>query len=252
MRRLVIIDPDEAFVSEAGHLFRSEGYRVESFKESRSGLSALRKKTFDLVLIEADLPDADGFEVCHAIREDRSTMEIPLIFVTWRDGVDARVAGLRAGADDYIVKPPSLRELVARANAVIRRASGVAVDPAFYRDPILAVFPESVHVVVNGGPVALSFGEMELLEVLIRHSPGPMTPEQILAELSLPRRNNINGSTLYARFRSLRQKLGTTHLEKRSRFGYSFSPTSSAVSPSLERDEESKFTREHRGSRRTR
>lgn len=251
MRRLVIIDPDEAFVSEARHLFRSEGYRVESFKQATSGLAALRRKTFDLVLIEANLPDADGFAVCHQIREDRSTTELPLIFVTWRDGVEARVAGLRAGADDYIVKPPSLRELVARANAVIRRASGVAADPAFYRDPILAVFPESVHVVVNGGPVPLSFGEMELLEVLIRHSPAPMTPEQILAELSLPRRNNINASTLYARFRSLRRKLGTTHLEKRSRFGYSFSPPSPKARPGLEPQKESTITM-HRDSRRTR
>jgi two-component system phosphate regulon response regulator PhoB len=125
MFRVLVVDDDEDINEVVQEGLRSAGYDVVGALTGEQALAEVDRRCPDLVLLDQMLPDIEGAEVCRRLREDQRTRRVPIIFVSARAGQDARVRGLALGADDYVVKPFSMRELVLRVGAVLRRATPV-------------------------------------------------------------------------------------------------------------------------------
>ena len=167
----ILIVEDEADIRElVRYHLEQEGYAVE---EADSGEKALERAAAirpALVVLDLMLPGTDGLEVCRRLRTDDTLREVPVIMLTAKGTEVDRILGLELGADDYITKPFSPRELVARVRAVLRRAASVAGPPheSFLRGRLQVNF-DTYEVAVDGRPVALSLREFELLKFFVQH-----------------------------------------------------------------------------------
>lgn len=156
---------------------RHSGFDVEAVDNGRTAIELAKLRTHDLILLDVMMPDLDGYEVCRRLRNEY--VKTPIIFLTARDSVDDRVHGLTAGADDYLIKPFSLEELVARVQAVLRRA-GVAMAETSLRCNDLEM-DDDAHVVRKAGvEIALSPTEYNLLRFLLQNQARVMSKAQIL------------------------------------------------------------------------
>src|SRR5204862_1016093 len=181
-RRIVIIEDEEDIVELLRYNFRKEGFEVESFSRGKEGLESLQRKPPDVVLLDILLPDQDGIEICRRLRADERLKGVPVIFLTAKGEEVDRVLGLEIGADDYVTKPYSPRELVARVRAVLRRQGG---ETSELSPPTLSAGPVRMdvdrHVVtVGGSAVALPLKEFELLELLLRNAGRVLTRGQLI------------------------------------------------------------------------
>ena len=145
-------------------------------------LEAVREQPPGLILLDLNLPFLDGVEVCRILRSRPESRGIPIIMVTARSGESDRVAGLDTGADDYITKPFSLRELAARARAVLRRPREVSgpEEPAVYKGRNLVVDFDAVAVTVSGRPARLTRREFELLRFFVENRNRVLTRDRLL------------------------------------------------------------------------
>ncbi len=159
--RILIIEDDEDIRASVAQLLRDEGYDVDEAANGATGLARLSSRSCDCVLLDVMLPDIDGFEVCRRIR---GQSDVPVIIVSARaDSFDV-VAGLEAGADDYLSKPFEPKELSARIRAMLRRAHGFGTNPAVIRlGTRLDVIPDEGRVRVDGADVHLTRTEFRLL-----------------------------------------------------------------------------------------
>jgi two-component system response regulator RegX3 len=178
MARVLIVEDEESFSEALSYLLRREGYEVEVAGTGPDGLAAFDRSGADLVLLDLMLPGLSGTEVCRALRTRSS---VPIIMVTARDTEVDKVVGLELGADDYVTKPFSSRELVARVRAVLRRGAepdelvGATVEAGPVRVDV------DRHVVsVNGVQVALPLKEFDLLELLVRNAGRVLTRGQLI------------------------------------------------------------------------
>ncbi|HOK46841.1 MAG TPA: response regulator, partial [Bryobacteraceae bacterium] len=181
MRHRIIIIEDEADIVEmVRYNFRKEGFEIESFSRGREGLERLRRNPPDLLLLDIMLPDEDGFSICRQLRADPRLKELPVIFLTARGEEIDRIVGLEIGADDYVVKPFSPRELIARVRAILRRR----VRPVEPADVIeirgLRLDARTQEVTVRGNPVELSPLEFKLLHFLASHPRQVFSRERLL------------------------------------------------------------------------
>ncbi len=207
MRQRVVIIEDEADIVEmVRYNFRKEGFDIESFARGRDGLEALRRSPPDLLLLDIMLPDQDGFSICKQVRADERLKSLPVIFLTARGEEVDRVVGLEIGADDYVVKPFSPRELVARVRAVLRR-QGRAGEPA---DAVqvrgLRLDPRTQDVTVGGAPVELSALEFRLLYFLASHPRQIFSRDRLLDEI-WGRDCPVTLRTVDVHIRRLREKI---------------------------------------------
>jgi len=165
--RIVIIEDEKDIVELVRYNLRKEGLEVVGFGRGRDGLDYIRRNPADLVLLDVLLPDLDGFEICRALRADDRTRALPVIFLTAKGAEIDRVVGLEIGADDYVVKPFSPRELVARVKAVLRRKT----SPTEFREVAEAgevrLDASTREVKVRGNRVELSALEFRLLHFLV-------------------------------------------------------------------------------------
>jgi two-component system, OmpR family, response regulator len=159
---LLIIEDDTELRSALQTLLGQRGYRVEAVRTAQEGLAALLAGEYDLAIVDLALPDGDGLSLIRALRRERRG--VPVLVVTARDAVDDRVAGLDAGADDYLVKPFEMQELEARARALIRR-SRADRSRAIHLGPLELTMGEP-RVLLSGTPVDLTAREYALLELL--------------------------------------------------------------------------------------
>jgi len=163
---LVVIVEDEPAIAELQRRYLSQaGFGVHAESRGQAGLDAVRRLRPVAVVLDVGLPDVDGVEVCRRLRESGDWT--PVVFVTARDDEVDRVLGLEIGGDDYLTKPFSPRELVARIRAVLRRADGRPRADAL-RAGVLELDPGARTVTVDGDPVALTATEFNLLEALLR------------------------------------------------------------------------------------
>jgi len=163
----VLVVEDSARMAEALRKgLTEESYAVDVASEGLSGLHMASSGEYDLVLLDVNLPGMDGFSLIKTLRERRS--DVPVIMVTARDDIEDRIAGLDGGADDYVVKPFSFEELLARVRAVIRRPGARSQPKLKYRDVLLD--PAKGQVLQDGEPVSLSSREFSLLHVLISNT----------------------------------------------------------------------------------
>lgn len=170
---------DEAAIAETlAFNLRREGYEAAVAGDGRSGLEHILQTRPDLVILDLMLPGLDGIEVCRAVRT--AGLATPIIMLTAREGETDRVLGLELGADDYVTKPFSLRELLARIHAVLRRSEPETAAPHWIRQDRLAIDLDGREVLVDGTPVELSAKEFDLLRVLAQHRGQVLTREQLL------------------------------------------------------------------------
>lgn len=174
MAKVLIVDDEPSFVKGLTLSLRQDGFTVSSASDGRAGYEAVMAEQPDIVLLDVMLPGIDGFSLCRMIREKRQT---PIIMLTAKGDEVDRIVGLEIGADDYIGKPFSTRELIARMRAVLRRA-GAPQAPA--QPDGLHVDLDVGQVFCNGHAVSLTAKEWVLLSFLVRHARQVFTREQLL------------------------------------------------------------------------
>jgi two-component system, OmpR family, response regulator MprA len=167
---LVVVDDEEAVRDSLSRTLRFEGYTVSVAADGASGLDVIRAEKPDGVLLDVMMPVLSGLDSCRVLRAEGNF--VPVLMLTARSGVNDRVAGLDAGADDYLVKPFALKELLARVRALLRRVE-YATAPAPGGDRLgfadLALDPGTREVVRGGRPISLTRTEFAMLETFLRH-----------------------------------------------------------------------------------
>src|SRR6266568_5525302 len=211
-QRIVMIEDEKDIVDLVQYNFRKAGFEIESFSRGRDGLESLRRRPADLVLLDILLPDQDGIEICRRLRADERLKAVPVIFLTAKGEEIDRVLGLEIGADDYVVKPFSPRELVARVKAVLRRQERAGEKREVVEAAGLRVDALTQEVNVRGRPVELSTLEFKLLHFLASHPRQIFSRDRLLDEV-WGRDRFVTPRTVDVHIRRLREKI-ETHAEK--------------------------------------
>jgi DNA-binding response OmpR family regulator len=176
--RLLLIEDEASLRAALVPLLQDAGYHVQSTADGTTGLERAVTGTFDLILLDIMLPGIDGFAICREIRKRGHTM--PVLMLTARGTVDDRIRGLDGGADDYLVKPFSGPELLARIRALLRRAAPDAQAPAILRLGEVEIDFQQVTCRRAGKPINLTAREFRILEVLAAAKGRPVSREEFL------------------------------------------------------------------------
>ncbi len=205
-RTILVVDDEPEIVQIARDYLDRAGYRVISSGDGREALRLARTESPALVVLDLMLPGMDGLDVTRAMREDPATRAIPIIMLTARVEETDRLIGLELGADDYITKPFSPRELVARVRAVLRRAEGQRDMSPVLRHGDLTIDLQRRSVRRAGTPVELTATEFDLLAILAREPGRPFTRAQLL-ELAYDVNYAGFDRTVDAHIKNLRRKI---------------------------------------------
>jgi DNA-binding response OmpR family regulator len=184
MPKILVIEDNAALASGIEYNLGLEGHEVQIAEDGRRGLALAREWAPDLVILDLMLPDVDGLDICRTLRGDPATASVPIIMVTAKAEESDRIGGLELGADDYLTKPFSPNELVARVRALLRRARTDADPPgSVIRYGRLALDADR-HVVLDGGrEVQLTAKEFMLLEYLLRHRGRLLSRDLLLSDV---------------------------------------------------------------------
>ncbi|MER2015702.1 response regulator [Pseudomonas simiae] len=199
--RLLLIEDDVALGEGIHQALAREGYTVDWLQDGSSALHALLSETFDAVVLDLGLPRMDGLEVLRRLRDSGAT--VPVLILTARDATEDRIAGLDAGADDYLIKPFDLAELKARLRALLRRSAGrarVVIEHAG-----ICLDPSTQHVSYHGQPVLLTPKEYQLLHELLSLPGRVMTRDQLM-QLLYGWNEEAESNTLEVHIHHLRKK----------------------------------------------
>jgi two-component system response regulator RegX3 len=180
MTKVLIVEDEISFSDALAYLLKKESYDVQVAVNGKDAIDLFNSFSPDLILLDLMIPEVSGTEVCRVIR---STSQVPIIMLTAKDAEIDKVVGLELGADDYVTKPYSSRELIARIKAVMRR--GISDDGSMQDQDLMEVGPVKLNigkhqVSVNGTPVSLPLKEFELLEFLMRNSGRVLTRSQLI------------------------------------------------------------------------
>jgi two-component system response regulator RegX3 len=180
MTRILIVEDEASFSEALAFLLTKEGFETAIAEDGRQAINMFNADGADLILLDLMIPEVSGVEVCRTIR---TQSQVPIIMLTAKDAEIDKVVGLELGADDYVTKPYSSRELIARIKAVLRR--GLTEDGSNQDQDLLEVGPIRLNigkhqVFVSGNPVALPLKEFELLEFLMRNSGRVLTRSQLI------------------------------------------------------------------------
>jgi two-component system response regulator RegX3 len=180
MTKILIVEDEASFSEALAFLLGKEGFEILVAEDGRKALDIFAKEGADLILLDLMIPEVSGVEVCRTIR---TSSQVPIIMLTAKDAEIDKVVGLELGADDYVTKPYSSRELIARIKAVLRRGS--TDDGSIQDQDLLEVGPVKLNigkhqVFVNGTLVSLPLKEFELLEFLMRNSGRVLTRSQLI------------------------------------------------------------------------
>ena len=176
-QQVLVVDDEPSIVDAVATALRYEGFEVRVAGTGRSALSAAQEAPPDLIVLDVMLPDLDGLEVTRRLRSDG--IKVPILFLTARDSIDDKLAGLAIGGDDYVTKPFSLAEVVARTRAILRRTQGDAdVRSLRFAD---VVMDEDTHQVWRAGtPINLTATEFSLLRFFLQNPKRVLSKTQIL------------------------------------------------------------------------
>jgi DNA-binding response OmpR family regulator len=209
--KVLVVEDDPRISDVLEYALKAEGYDVEKAQRGRDAIEIAKRSSPALVVLDVGLPDLDGFEVCRAVRK---FSEVPIIFLTSRSDEIDRVVGLEIGGDDYVVKPFSPRELLARIKAIRRRHERVASAPAEtkgegeLRYGSIAIDPEKFRVRCDGQEIVLTAQEFKLLELLVRH-PGRVFTRNQLLNRAWGDGGLVTDRTVDVHVKSLRKKFGS-------------------------------------------
>jgi DNA-binding response OmpR family regulator len=216
--RVLLIEDDELIAHGILAGLRAHGLTVDAVATAARAEAALSTVGWDVIILDLGLPDEDGMSLLQRLRA--GGMTLPVLILTARDAVEHRVAGLRAGADDYLLKPFDLSELVARLHALLRRAAGRSVD--LIEHGALRLDPASGEVSLHGSAVVLSRRELALLAALLQARGRILSPEQLKDSL-YDFSEEIESNALNVHIHHLRRKLGADVIETIRGVGYRFS-----------------------------
>lgn len=213
--RLLLVEDDEMIAETVVDALRREGYAVDLARDGREAELSLDNGVYDLVLLDLGLPKKDGIAVLKGYRQRDG--DAPVIILTARDAVSERIAGLDAGADDYLLKPFDLNELAARTRALLRRRTGK--KQPVYTHGTLALDPAAHEVTHDGEAVALVPREFALLRVLIEE------PTRVFTKTELEERlygwgEEVGSNTIEVHVHSLRRKIGAEQIVTVRGVGY--------------------------------
>jgi DNA-binding response OmpR family regulator len=226
MRRVLVVDDDDDIRLLLEELLRGAGYDVETAEDGRAALRTFHASPVDLVVLDLSMPELDGFETLDRLRD---LSDVPVILLTARGGEIDKVRGFRAGADDYVVKPFGRRELLARIEALLRRAP----EPTHrdhYEDGAVSIDYGRRHVVCRGLPVRLTPLEFRLLATLVEHAGHVLSADQLI-ELVWGHAGGVSRDQVKLYVSYLRKKLGQQAegfepIETVRGFGYRYVPPS--------------------------
>ena len=207
VRSIIIVEDDEDIADSIRYNLEREGFRARVATTGEDALSLILDRPPNLIILDLNLPHMNGFELCRHLRAEETTARVPILMLTARGDEADKVLGLNMGADDYITKPFSMRELVARVNAALRRAEGSEIDRPVFDDGSLRIDPATFSVSYHGREVRMTRKEFALLSELARNQERVLTREVLL--------DRVWGATYYGdsrtldvHIRRLRQKLG--------------------------------------------
>lgn len=223
LARIAVIE-DDADLSFTTRLnLEREGYVVSTFTNGHEGLIAVQQGGFDFLILDLNLPDLDGFTICRELRRTPATASLPILMLTARTSEQDRITGLELGADDYLTKPFSVREMLARVTAIMRRARGTESEASSYDDGDLRIDGRTMRVYVEGEEVRLAKKELELLWMLVRNRPAVVSRDRILSEVWQVA-DDVETRTVDAHIRNLRKKIGKDRIQTVIGYGYRFEP----------------------------
>ena len=206
-KRILVADDDAHIRDVIGFALEKAGMRVRHAEDGRRALEAFRADPCDLIVLDINMPEFDGLEVC---REIRKQSDVPILFLSSRDDEIDRILGLEIGGDDYVTKPFSPRELVARVNVILRRVQAVPkaeVPAARFEHGRLSVFPGQHKVLWDGVIVGLTATEFAILLLLIRQPYRVFSRDRIM-QSAYDNNVYVSGRTIDSHIRHIRQKLG--------------------------------------------
>ncbi len=219
MTRILVVEDDETIAAAVGERLRSEGFVISLAANGQAGLDLDLRERPDLVLLDLMLPGIDGLEVCRRLRARR---DVPVIMLTARDDETDMLVGLAVGGDDYLTKPFSMRELVARIRTVLRRVDRpVAGNERILEHGALRIDEARRRVTNDGREISLTPTEFDLLTSLAVRGGAVLTREALLAEV-WGYRDGSGARTVDSHIRALRRKLGDSIVRTVHGVGYAF------------------------------
>ena len=220
MSQILVVEDDADIAALIAHYLEKAGHRIDRLTSGSEVLPRLRKLPADLVILDLMLPGMDGLLVCQAMRADSATASIPIIMLTARGEESDRVAGLEIGADDYVTKPFSPKELTARVAALLRRAGRNAPSGPLTYGPI-SIDVEKHNVLLDGEEVRLTAKEFLLLQYLLQHKGRVLSRDLLLSDV-WGYQYTGGTRTVDVHIRRLREKLPplSDAIETIKQFGY--------------------------------
>jgi DNA-binding response OmpR family regulator len=219
--RVAVIEDDADIAFTIRLNLEREGYTAVTYSNGHEGLLGVQQGGFDFLILDLNLPDLDGFTICRELRRFPATSKLPILMLTARTSEQDRIMGLELGADDYLVKPFSVRELLARITAILRRSKGTDTDAAVYDDGHLRIDGRTLRVYVDSEEVKLAKKELELLWMLVRNRPSVVSRDRILSEVWQVA-DDVETRTVDAHIRNLRKKIGKDRITTVIGYGYRF------------------------------
>lgn len=221
-RRVVVIEDDRDIADAISYSLERAGFQTRIARTGEEGLDAVRRGA-DLVLLDLNLPGMDGLEVCRMLRRQPGHARLPIIIVSARGEEVDRVLGLEMGADDYLVKPFSMKELVARCRVGLRRLEAQAESPSAYVDENFEIEFDSYVLRYRGEEIRLTHKEFELMRYMVERAGRVLTRERLLDRV-WGHDAEVDARSIDAHVRRLRAKLGPArhHVETVVGIGYRF------------------------------
>lgn len=180
IKRIIIVEDERDIADLVDHYLRKEGFHTEIIADGGRALERIRKSPPDLVVLDLMLPGMDGLEICRTLRSEEKFRSLPIIILTAKGGESDKVVGLELGADDYVTKPFSPRELVARVRALLRRRAAEAIPQQVLRCGRLVLDPARHVVEYHNRSVELTAKEFSLLQYLMGHQGRVLSRDQLL------------------------------------------------------------------------
>jgi two-component system alkaline phosphatase synthesis response regulator PhoP len=182
-KRILVIEDDKDIVELLKHYLEKENFALKDAPDGFAGLEKAKAENFDLIILDIMLPEMDGLEVCKELRGDPKTGSVPLIMLTAKTEETDKIVGLELGADDYVTKPFSPRELVARVKALLRRAERRREKEKVYHYGKLTLDLSKHEAVFENKPVELTSKEFDLLECLLRGKGRVLSRDYLMDEV---------------------------------------------------------------------
>jgi phosphate regulon transcriptional regulator PhoB len=225
--KILIVDDEKDIIKMLDYNLKKEGYRTISANDGEDALDLAAREHPDLILLDLMLPGLDGLEVCRALKKAEKTALIPIIMLTAKTKEADKIVGLELGADDYVTKPFSPRELLARVKAVLRRVKEKEKLPEILEIGDLLIDFSKISVSVKGKPIELTAKEFELLKTLLKAKGRVLSRDYLLDTIwGFDHAMEIQTRTVDVHIRTLRKKLKSEakRIVTVKSYGYRFDP----------------------------